>query len=472
MPAFLFLGTLLAVQLMEGTDPAFAALMLLAQIFAIMAFNTLGGFSHVAGSICLFSLLPNVTVPEIAHAAVLQPGDFSLLASLQLAGICAVFYASFYAAARFVVQLPTPRPFLDRVKFTMIELRAISLIAVICSVSIFAASLAGGEVQSGSALAAVNHFYPILNPLSVVLATYVRLQSTQGRSAMNWYIALLLAITTLPGILSASKEGMLSPVFCWLVVCAIQGYRFSKAQVVALAGVALVTWFFVYPYSQNARDPVREAGSVSDKLAVAEAYFRDPTAFSDEAENTDTDIAEYGESSPNLSIIQRFSLLGSGGMLVHADQVEGFTGIERYLPALVFFIPHFIWPDRPNPILSNELGHKAGFNLARRDTTTGIAISSPALFYDIAGWLGLPVYATLEFGLFFYGLRCLVGDARTESVWGLMLIGGTALLAGGISPSGPIDYLESFVAVFSVLVVTLKVLAYVSEALFARPISQ
>src|SRR5580658_8508198 len=88
MQAFLFVCALLVVQLVEGADPVFALLMMAAQIFGIMAFNTLGGMSHVAGSFCLFSLLPNVTVPEIAHAIVLEPGDFNLPSSLQTAGVC------------------------------------------------------------------------------------------------------------------------------------------------------------------------------------------------------------------------------------------------------------------------------------------------------------------------------------------------------------------------------------------------
>jgi hypothetical protein len=469
--AFLFLGALFAVQLVEGTDPVFAILMMAAQMFGIMAFNTLGGMSHVAGSFCMFSLLPNVTVPEIAHAIVLQPGDFDLPSSLQTAGVCAIFYASFYVASQFVVQLPLPRPFLDRVHFTLIELRAISLIAAVGFVSIGVAISYAGEVRDGSGLAAVNHFGPVLCPLSAVLATYACLKTTQGRSAINWYVALILVVTTIPGILGASKEGMLSPLFCWLIVCAIYGYRFTRTQVAALAGMMMVVWFFVYPFSQNARTAVRSAGSNLERISIIEHYITDPSDFPSEAENVDPDFSEYGESSAKLSIVQRFSLLRSGGMLVNSEEAAGFTGVERYLPAFVEIVPHFIWPDRPNAIFTNELGHKAGFRISRNDMSTGIAISGPALFYDLGGWLALPVYTLLEFGLFFYGLRCVVGDA-SESVWGLMLIGATALIAGPCMPSTPIDILENFVSVFGILVVSLKILAYLSETLFARPITQ
>ena len=80
MPALLFLGLLLSLQLIEGTDPNFAILMMLAQVFGVLAFNTLGGMSHLAGSICLLSLLPNATVPELAHGfrAIALASDFGI----------------------------------------------------------------------------------------------------------------------------------------------------------------------------------------------------------------------------------------------------------------------------------------------------------------------------------------------------------------------------------------------------------
>src|SRR5580692_6731882 len=127
--ALFFCAVLLTVQLLEGTDPIFAVLMLVAQLVAVMAFNAGGGMSHVTGSFCLFSLLPNVTVPEIAHAIVRQPGDYHVLQPVTTAAVCAVFYASLYAAAKFAVALPHPTPLLDRIQFSLTELRAVSILS-------------------------------------------------------------------------------------------------------------------------------------------------------------------------------------------------------------------------------------------------------------------------------------------------------------------------------------------------------
>jgi hypothetical protein len=133
-------------------------------------------------------------------------------------------------------------------------------------------------------------------------------------------------------------------------------------------------------------------------------------------------------------------------------------------------VPHMLWPDRPTTITSNELGHKAGFIMAENDTETGIALGSPALFFDIGGWLALIVYALLIFALFFFGTIRAVGT--TESgVWGLVPIGAEAHLAGAASPSAVLDMLMMFLGVFFVTVAILKSVSYISEKLVSRQIT-
>src|SRR5689334_168638 len=92
-PLLVVLSLILCVQLMEGTDPIFAILMLIAQACAIGSFNLMGGLNHMTGAFCLFAILPTVTIPELAHLAVGQPGDFNLMHPLTTAGACAVFFA-------------------------------------------------------------------------------------------------------------------------------------------------------------------------------------------------------------------------------------------------------------------------------------------------------------------------------------------------------------------------------------------
>ncbi len=468
-PLTIYLGVLLAVQLMEGTDPIFALLMLLAQLFAVLAFNTLGGMSHVAGSFCLFALLPNVTIPEIVHAILLQPGDFNLAAPLQTSAVCAIFFAGFYVAARFVPLIPHPRrPVFDRVYFSLAEMRAISIIATILSLAIMEMFLRNqGEVENGSFLALILHFFPVLNPLAVVLATRVCLQSSGGRSAMNWLVALIVVAALIPGTLGASKEGMITPIFCWVVVCAAYGYRFTRMQFAALAAFLIGAAMFIYPYAQNTRDYVREAPTISAKIAVIVAYIRNPSSFPNFLETENSSTSEFGEASSKIGILWRMSELSTIDDFVSSDQTQGFTGITPYLPAFLYLIPHFIWPNRPQDITSNTLARKAGVPLAPGDYTTQVTLGAPGMFYDLGGWLALPVYTILEFAAFFYVLRCLVGKAST-SLWGLLLIGATAYDAGICLPSLPIEIVEDFLLVYVGLVACLKAVGYVSEVLLVR----
>jgi hypothetical protein len=230
-----------------------------------------------------------------------------------------------------------------------------------------------------------------------------------------------------------------------------------------------VLWTFVYPYSQNARDLVREAPTVPDKLQLFVEFLRDPAQFPDAAQDIDAS-AEFGKDTSKVNIIQRYSLLKSIDMLINADERTGYTSVDRYIPALYSAIPHAIWPDKPVPITSNELGHKAGFRIAQEDTTTGIAIGGPALFFDMGGWIVLVTSTIICFSIYFALSLRLVGTTK-KSAWGLVPIGSEALLAGGAGPGTVVTLVFLFLGVFFMMVALLKIIGYVSQTLISRPIS-
>ena len=227
-PLLVMLALVLCIQVIQGTDPVFAVLMLIAQTAAAAAFNQMGGMTHMAGAFCLFAILPTVTVPEITHLVLRQPGDFNLLQPLATAAVCAVFFICVMIAALLVSSMSHPLALLEHIQFSITELRIVSALACIFSLSIaFKQLTLSGGIQNGSLSAAASHFYPFLLAMSVMLATYARITTTGGKSVMNWYIASLLILAVVPGVLSASKEGMLLPFLCWLVVVASSRHRFS-----------------------------------------------------------------------------------------------------------------------------------------------------------------------------------------------------------------------------------------------------
>jgi len=442
--------------------------MMIAQASAIVAFNYMGGMTHMTGAFCLFAILPTVSIPEAAHIALGQPGDFNLVHPLETAGACALFFTCVMVVARMVSLIKHPSPLLEQVKFSLVELRIISVVACAVAVSLAVRTLTlEGQVRDGSLLAALNHFYPFLIAISVMMATYVRILTTGGRSVMNGYVAFLLMMAVVPGMLSASKEGILTPLLCWLVVVAASRHRFSGYGILGLATVLFVAWTYVYPFSQNARSPVRAAITLSEKVSLIIAYFRDPSQFGD-VNASYTKSSEFGADTSKVSIIARYSTLPSIDMLIDADQRLGYTGIEPYLPVLVSVVPHAFWPNRPSPITSNELGHKAGFAMNAGDTATGIAIGSPGLFFDLGGWLALIVYTLIFFALFFLIAIRLVGSS-TSGIWGLVLIGTEANMAGNAGPDTMFSIAVLFVATFLMALFVLKILGYVAAELVSRP---
>jgi hypothetical protein len=469
-PLLLGLSVELCIQLIQGTHPIFAILILVSQACAIAAFNYMGGMTHMTGAFCLFAILPTVTVPELAHLALGQPGDFNLVHPIETACVCAVFFACVMVVARMMSLVRHHIALLDRIHFSIMELRLISILACIVALSVQIKMLTlSGPLENGSLLAALNHFYPFLIAISVMMATYVRIATTNGKSVMNPFVGFLLVIAILPGMLSASKEGILTPLLCWLVVVAASRHSFSWHGIVGLVAVLLVAWNYVYPFSQNARFPIRAANTISEKVDLIVDYFRDPSQFPD-VNSSYTKSSEFGFESSKVSIVARYSTLPSIDMLIDADRRLGYTGIEAYLPVLVSIVPHALWPDRPAPITSNELGHKAGFDMANGDTTTGIAIGTPGLFFDLGGWLALIVYTLACFGLFFFAAVRLVGSSAT-GIWGLVVIGTEANMAGNAGPDTMFNLAVMFVGTFMVTLAVLKIVGNAAAGLVSRPTS-
>ena len=466
----LVLTLVLCIQLVQGTDPVFATLMLVAQVCAMTAFNLMGGMTHMAGAFCLFAMLPAVTVPELAHVFLGQPGDFNLIHPLTTAAVCAVFFGCVMVAAWVVSSMSHPAPLLDHVRFSLFELRTISVFACAAALSILIRMITFQEaLQDGSLLAALNHFSPILIAISVMMATYVRITLTRGASVMNGFVAFLLILAIVPGVLSASKEGMLMPLLCWIVVVASSNHRFSGLGILGLATVLFVVWAFVFPFSQNARFSVRSAGKLSEKVELIMEFIRNPSHFPG---STDSEAAsrEFGSATSKANIVGRYSVLPSIGMLIDADEKLGYTSINRYTPVLLSVVPHALWPNRPAPITSNELGHKAGFPMGTGDTTTGIAIGSPALFFDLGGWFALIIYTLFCFLIFFLVTVRVVSSSQT-GIWGLVAVGTEGNIAGNASPADMFSMVFTFLVVFIVTIGVLKIISNIAEAMLSRPIA-
>ena len=470
-PALIFLALVLFIQLLEDTDPVFAVLMLIAQLAAVEAFNLMGGMTHMAGAFSLFAILPTVTVPELAHLLLGQPGDFNLEHPLMTAGVCAVFFTCVMSAALLVSIARPAQPLLERFSFSILELRIISALACVLAAGIgFTVLTHGGPPENGTLLAALNRFSGMFIVMSIMLATYAGLMATKGRSAMSFYIVFVLFVAEMAAIMTASKERMLTPVFCWLVVVAACRYRFSRGLgVLVLLGLGFLVWSFVYPYSQRARFQVGNAPTISDKVSVIIQFIKDRSSFPDTTPNFE-EASAFGTASSQVNIVARFSLLQSIDMLIGADLKSGYTSIDRYAPILVTMVPHSLWPDRPEVITSNELGYKAGFAVGEDDTTTGLEIGAPANFFDLGGWTALVVYTIICFALFFFVTVRVVGTTAAGA-WALVPIGMEAHMAGGASLASIFLTVFMFLSTLGFAIAVLKTVGYIFQTLISRPIS-
>ena len=97
----------LCIQLIQGTDPVFAGLMLISQVCAIAAFNFWAECPHERGILPLRDST-NRDYSRGHPPFSWQPGDLNLVHPIKTAGVCAVFFACVMLAARMVSSMRHP----------------------------------------------------------------------------------------------------------------------------------------------------------------------------------------------------------------------------------------------------------------------------------------------------------------------------------------------------------------------------
>ena len=97
-------------------------------------------------------------------------------------------------------------------------------------------------------------------------------------------------------------------------------------------------------------------------------------------------------------------------------------------------------------------------------------IGSPALFFDVGGWLAMAVYTILSFAAFFYVTRRVIGTTD-KGIWALVPIGTEAHIAGAATPATMFSLFIMFLGMFLVTIALLKMISYITQSLIARPVS-
>lgn len=418
--AFVFTSLLVLAQLIEHTDPRYSALVFCFFMLSVFAFNVAGGLSRASGAYIFFFSALGVDVGTVYKAVLGQPAQSNLQQPLLLMsahiGVMAGMLLAVYLTRKLVKTKDGMAAVLNVYTINYSE-SAIGCLALWIIMTQILPALPGGGGQLLHSLNLVNQFFP----LAIFLATIGAVRDSGGRRSTTPLTLICLGYTFIEGLLSFSKQGMFTPVVCWMIGAAWARFRLRPFHIIFLIVFAIYAQLVLAPLSEL-RD---EGWSSPDRVAFVEHYL---THYSDLKKRShdwqpasDLDWRMFYYGSPQ-GIWDRLSMLPNDSVLVSfSDQGHyfGLKGIEYYFENL---IPHIVMPHKLQGVRigGNAYMHEMG-ELADADTTTGISFSPTAELYHLGGWFAILVIAPPIFFLLFATNDAICGDLRRQP-WGLGLV--------------------------------------------------
>lgn len=457
-----------AIQKFEGTALYFVLGCFAFILLSALAFNAAGGLSRCSGAYVFFySVL--VVLIGIGYKAFLgEPAQTNLIDPVTDIEVYVGGMAAMLAAVIVSRRLTRTEPLLGKILPERRMFRSSIGSMIAGAVLAFGIALLGKSGQQlQSAFAQLN----LLIPLGMLLGVIHEIRSSGGTRSANLPIILGGAYSFFLGMVGFSKQGMLTPPFCWLLAVCSQRYRLSLIQVGGCLFSAFVIFHYLVPFSQYGRNLVTEDSTQSQRAQVAFSLLEHPgetrkiyeQSVQEEAQEATDHTGQYYNTPQGFW--DRLQFISGDDPLIDLSHRGRLVGLAPVIESFENTVPHFIWPNKPPPKFGgNYYAHELG-GLAPDDFTTGISFSPTAEAFHMAGWAGILIVAPLLWILLFITFDSLFGDIR-EVPWGLLAAAQIAHIAPEGGLTGMIHMLtfgtETFVfcAIFA---------AYVAP-LFAIPV--
>ncbi|HSY35647.1 MAG TPA: hypothetical protein VK814_07860 [Acidobacteriaceae bacterium] len=433
---FVYSAVFFCVQQIEHTGLLFSLLYFAFVILSVLAFNFAEGFTRITGAYIFWYSTLIAIVGVTWKAVVGEAADSNLLNPL--------LDMALYAASMVMLLLVT---LVNRridfralgvgggfskgeLNYTAAGLGCIIVwLGILFSVPIFG-NAPGGLV---SALNQVNVF----GPLGIILATIGAIKDTGGRRSVNMISAAVFVYFGYLGLISFSKQIMISPMVCWAVGAFYARLRVRFVHVVAVVLMAVLSFGFISPLSAS-RD-LAEGMDDGQHIVLAWYLFTHRSVLEEHvkqiAVTREMGVAEY-YNEPQGSLIERLSMIPPDDELFTYSAKDHYEGMEPIYQYFGNLLPHFLNPDKQVTFSGNFYAHEMGAGLAEGDNTTGISFSPVAEAFHCEGWGGILWLLPVIWILLFSSIDFVVGD-MTKYPWGLMVVvwfahGAPEQLVGGM----------------------------------------
>jgi hypothetical protein len=438
--AVVFAVLLFLIQTLERTPLYFSAGCAAFILIATLAFNTAGGLTSTSGAY-VFSYSILVVILGLGYKALLgEPADSNLSDPKSTIAVYVGGIASMFVAVLLSRRFARKKGLLQ----DMLQDEAMFRASVGCLVFGFGGPFLLGLL--GERAAKLDSAFTQLNqlaPLGIIIGVMYEIRRSGGTRSLNAVLAAAMAFYFLGyGVLSFSKQGLLTPLLCWAIpVCALR-FRLSPLQVAScLLGIFFVFYYLV-PYSQYGRRFISTDGSSTNKMNTAVRLLSHPEDTRQHYEELQSEGyvgAHYYNTAQGFW--DRLNFIAVDDSLINLTDQGTVFGFAPIFATFVNAVPHVFLPNKPTLNYGNVYAHELGA-LSDDDITTGISFSPTAESYHMGQWVGIFVAAPLIWLLVFIVMDSLVGDLRTTP-WGLLVL----LLVSHIAPEGGLSgaiYLVTF----------------------------
>jgi hypothetical protein len=419
---FVFASLFFCVQWFEHTGFFFSLLYFTFLILSVIAFNFAEGFTRLTGAYIFWYSTLIVIVGVTWKAVVGEPADSNLYAPL--------LDMSLYTASMVMLLLVTilnkKMDFRDLgvgggLSGSNLNYTAAGLGCIIMGFGVIVADVLFGQAPGSivSALIQVNVF----PELGIILSTIGAIKDSGGRRSTNAISIIALTYFSFMGVLSFSKQQMLTPMVCWIVGAFYSRLKVRFVHIVAFLLMAVVSFGFVSPLSVS-RDLAQDLDTgqraqLIGYLLTHWGEFQEHVRGEEEQENSGGVAGYYTVAQGSL--IERLSMIGPDDSLFAYTAQGHYEGIDPVVNYFANLAPHFISPNKQVKYGGNYYDHEMGRGLAADDFTTGISFSPVGEAYHCEGWGGILWLLPLIWIMLFTSVDFIVGDMR-KYPWGLMVV--------------------------------------------------
>jgi hypothetical protein len=412
----LFAVGLFMVQQLEHTALYFSVGCVVFLLVATLAFNIAGGLTRTSGVYVFFYSVLVVVIGLCYKAYLGEPADSNLqdpLTTIEVyvGGICAML-AAVVISRRFSRKTGLLQ---NLMKDSDMYRSSVGCMVIGIGVPFLISMLGQRAAWLRTAFTQLNQ----LIALAIIIGVMYEIRRSGGTRSLNPTIVLVaIYFFVVYGIAAFSKQGMLVPLFCWLVpVCALR-FRLSMLQVLGCILAAFVIFQYLVPYSQYGREFATDKQTFSQRAAIATQLLEHPEETRQKYIEANVGSAGYYNTPQGFWDRLQFISIDDG-LIAITDQGKVF-GLSPITATFLNAVPHVFWPDKPTLRYGNLYQHEIG-GISDEDVTTGISFSPTAEAYHMDRWVGIFVVAPLVWLLLFFIFDSLFGDLRATP-WGLLVI--------------------------------------------------